>query len=194
MLKRVAICLLILPFILLIACAPDLTDPSIQAAVINSLTATSWTPTPITPSATPQPNTTRIVEILNEAMIGSDPLTETVVAKYSVIDAQVLMDAGTQQAITLRIHVDCEWVFSDACTPESTFVVLMNTISINEKVIERISNQIPTTIAKLEMLAFDQMIPTSILAVTWSDILAFAFGEINGNQLGSRIIRTTASP
>lgn len=194
MFKRVAICILILPFILLVACAPDLTDPNIQAAVIHSLTATSWTPTPITPSATPQPNTTKIVEILNEAMIGSDPLTETVVAKYSVIDAQVLMDSSNQQATTLRIHVDCEWIFSDSCTPESTFVVLMNTFSTNEKVMERVINQIPTTITTLEMLAFDQMIPTNILTIAWSDVLAFAFGEINGNQLGSRILRIASAP
>lgn len=194
MFKRVAICILILPSILLVACAPDLSDPNIQAAVIHSLTATVWTPTPITPSATPQPDTTKIVEILNEAMIGSDPLTETVVAKRSVIDAQVIMDATTQQATILRIHVDCEWIFSDSCTPESTFVVLMNTFSNNDKVMERVINQIPTTITTLEMFAFDQMIPTSILTVAWSDVLAFIFGEINGNQLGSRILRMTASP
>lgn len=190
MFKRVTICILIL----LVACAPDLTDPNIQAAVIYSLTATSWTPTPVTPSATPQPNTTKIVEILNEAMIGSAPLTETIVAKYSVIDSQVLMDASNQQATILRIHVDCEWIFSDSCTPESTFVVLMNIFSTNEKVLERVINQIPTTITTLEMLAFDQMIPTSILTVAWSDVLAFTFGDINGNQLGSRILRMTASP
>lgn len=194
MFKRVAIFILILPFILLVACAPDLADPNIQAAVIYSLTATAWTPTPITPSATPQPNTTNVVEILNEAMIGSDPLTETVVAKHSVIDAQVIMDVNNQQATILRIHVDCEWIFSDSCTPESTFVVLMNTFSTNEKVLERVINQIPTTITTLEMFAFDQMNPTSILTVAWSDVLAFTFGEINGNQLGSRILRITASP
>lgn len=188
MLKRV---IPILPFIVLVACAPDLTDPNIQAAVIHSLTATSWTPTPITPSATPQPNTTQIVEVLNEAMIGTDPLTETIVAKYSVIDTQVIIDATSQQATILRIHVDCEWVFSDACTPESTLVVLMNALS---KVIERVSNQIPTTITTLEMLAFDQMLATSTIAIGWNDVLAFAFGEINGNQLGSRILRMTSLP
>jgi hypothetical protein len=127
-------------------------------------------------------------------MIGSDPLTETVVAKYSVIDAQVIMDVTTQQATILRIHIDCEWIFSDSCTPESTFVVLMNTFSTNDKVMERVINQIPTTITTLEILAFDQMIPTNILTIAWSDVLAFTFGEINGNQLGSRILRITASP
>lgn len=191
MFKRVIICILILPFILLIACAPDLTDPNIQASVIHSLTATVWTPTPITPTATSQPNTTKIVEILNEAMIGADPLTETIVAKYSVIDTQVIMDATSQQATILRIYVDCEWVFSDACTPESTLVVLMKALS---KVIERVTNQIPTTITTLEMQAFDQMITTSAIAIGWSDVLAFAFGEINGNQLGSRILRTIGLP
>lgn len=191
MLKRV---IPILPIFLLLACAPDLTDPNIQAAVINSLTATSWTPTPITPSATPQPNTTNIVEILNDAIIGTDTLSETVVAKYSVIDAQVLMDSTTQQSTVLRISINCQWIFSDACTPESTFVVLMNTLSVNEKTLNRMINQIPTTITTLEVLAFEQMVQSNTITITWNDLLGFVNGEINGNQLGSRILRITASP
>lgn len=194
MFKRVAIGLLVLPLILLLACAPDLTDPNVQIAVIHSLTATAWTPTPITPSATPKPNTTQIVEILNEAMIGEDPLTETIVAKYSVIDVQAIIDTTTQQTSKLRIHVDCEWIFSDACTPEATFVVLMNTLSQNTKVLERVINQIPTTITTLEMLAFEKMVATNIITIGWEDVLAFTFGEINGNQLGSRILRMTTLP
>ena len=184
----------IFPILVLIACVPDVSDPNIQAAVINSLTATSWTPTPVTPSATPQPNTTDIVEILNNAMIGLDPLAETVLAKHSVIDAQVVMDHTMQQATILRILVDCEWIFSDTCTPESTFVVLMNTFSSNVKVIKRIIEQIPTTITTLEMIAFDQMSQTSTITIGWGDVVAFSFGDINGQQLGSRIFRTSATP
>jgi hypothetical protein len=184
----------ILPVLVLIACVPDVSDPNIQAAVINSLTATSWTPTPVTPSATSQPNTTEIVEILNSAMIGLDPLAETVLAKHSVIDAQVVMDHTMQQATILRIHVDCEWIFSDTCTPESTFVVLMNTFSSNVKVIKRIIEQIPTTITTMEMIAFDQMSQTNMITIGWGDVVAFSFGDINGQQLGSRIFRTSATP
>ena len=76
----------------------------------------------------------------------------------------------------------------------TTFLVLMNTFSFNEKVIERVLNQIPITIHTMEMLAFDQMIQTGTIIITWNDVLAYAWGDITGNQLGSRIFRTTASP
>ncbi|GJQ34649.1 MAG: hypothetical protein JETCAE01_06590 [Anaerolineaceae bacterium] len=97
-----------IPLFLLIACSPDVSDPQIQAAVINSLTATVWTPTPVTPSATPQPNTGKIVGILNNAIAGANPLGETIVAKYIVLDAQVILDSTTRQALPLQIHVDCD--------------------------------------------------------------------------------------
>ena len=183
-----------LPVLVFIACAPDITNPDVQAAVINSLTATSWTPTPVTPSATPEPNTARIVEILNEVIIGSDPLSETVVAKYSVIDAKVILDVTTQQASTLRIHVDCDWVYSDNCTPESTFVILMHAFSEHDKVIERIQNQIPASIQTLELVAFERMTQTASIFILWKDVWDFALGKINGNQLGSRMMRSVGMP
>ncbi|HRJ76372.1 MAG TPA: hypothetical protein PLX90_10250 [Anaerolineales bacterium] len=183
-----------LPVLVFIACAPDITNPDVQAAVINSLTATSWTPTPVTPSATPEPNTARIVEILNEVIIGSDPLSETVVAKYSVIDAKVILDVTTQQASTLRIHVDCDWVYSDNCTPESTFVILMHAFSEHDKVIERIQNQIPASIQTLELVAFERMTQTASIFILWKDVWDFSLGKINGNQLGSRMMRSVGMP
>ena len=135
MLKRL---LATLPIIVFVACAPDVTNPEVQKAVIQSLTATVWTPTPVTPTATLEPNTGRIVDVLNNAMLGSDPLAETIDAKFTVIDAQVLMDATTQQAAVLRVHVECEWVFADSCTPEQTFVALIRALTVNNKLVEKI--------------------------------------------------------
>lgn len=112
MLKRI---LPFLPLIFIIACVPDISDPNIQAAVINSLTATVWTPVPPSLTPTPEPNTSKIVEILNSIMVGSDPLLETVDAKFSVVDAQIFLNQATQEATTIRISVDCEWIFSDSC-------------------------------------------------------------------------------
>lgn len=178
----------------MIACSPNIADPQVQAAVINSLTATVWTPTPVTPSATPQPNTGKIVDILNGVIVGADPLGETILARYSVIDAQVLLDPSTQQALLLRIHVDCEWVYSDSCTPESTFVVLMYALTANNKIMGRIQEQIPSTIQTLEMVAFDRMVQTGVIHISWGDVWYFADGNINGNQLGSRMVRLAATP
>ena len=191
MLKRI---LPFLPFILIIACAPDISDPNIQLAVINSLTATMWTPVPPTFTPTPEPNTSKIVEVLNGVMVGTDPLQETIVAKFSVIDAQVILNGVTQEATVISIHVDCEWVFSDSCTPESTFVALMRAVSSNDKTIERISGQIPPTVHTFEVLSFDRMKLNGAITMAWSDVLDFSRGKINGNQLGSRIIHQAAIP
>jgi hypothetical protein len=126
--------------------------------------------------------------------VGTDSLVETIAAKYSVIDAQIVMDASTQQAAFLRLHVDCEWVYSDSCTPETTFVVLMKAFSVNEKVMEKVQDQIPPTIQTLEVIAFDRMAQTSIIHIAWKDVWDFTQGRINGNQLGSRIMRLAESP
>jgi hypothetical protein len=183
-----------LPVLLAIACAPDLSDPNLQSAVISSLTATMWTPVPPTLTPTPEPNTSRIVEILNNALVGTDPLLETIDAKFIVIDAQIVLNETTQEAATLRLSVDCEWVYSDSCTAESTFVKLMRAFSGNDKVIKYITTQTPTTIHSFEMLAFDRMKPAGVITINWKDLIDYSFGKINGNQLGSRIIRQAATP
>jgi hypothetical protein len=183
-----------LPMLVFVACTPDVSSPDIQNAVIQSLTATIWTPTPLTPTATSEPNTGRIVDILNNVMLGADPLGETIDAKFSVIDAQIILDDVTQQATTLRVHVECEWVFSDSCTPEQTFVVLMRAITINEKVLEKISPQIPPTVHTLQMVAFDRMVQTGMVVSSWDDVMDYVTGRISGNQLGSRITRLVIDP
>jgi hypothetical protein len=183
-----------LPLILVLACAPDISDPNIQSAVISSLTATMWTPVPPSVTPTPEPNTSKIVEILNNIMVGTDPLLETVDAKFSVIDTQVLLNETTQEATILRISVDCGWVYSDSCTPEATFVKLIRAFSVNEKVIQNIGNQVPATVHTVEVLAYDRMKPTGLIAITWNDLVDYSYGKINGNQLGSRIIRQAATP
>jgi hypothetical protein len=175
-------------------CAPDISDPNIQSAVIHSLTATMWTPVPPSLTPTPEPNTSKIVEILNNIMVGTDPLLETIDAKFSVIDTQILLNEITQEAVILRISVDCEWVYSDSCTPEATFVKLVKAFSVNEKVIQNIGAQVPTTVHTVEVLTYDRMKASGLIAITWGDLVDYSYGKINGNQLGSRIIRQAATP
>jgi hypothetical protein len=189
MLKRL---LPFVPMLVFVACVPDISSPEIQNAVIQSLTATMWTSTPATPTATPEPNTGRIVDILNNAMLGADPLGETIDAKFSVIDAQIILDEVTQQATILRIHVECEWVFSDSCTPEQTFVVLMH--ALTKKVLEKMSPQIPPTVHTLQVMAFDRMVQTGMVVSMWNDVMDYVTGKISGNQLGARITRLVTVP
>jgi len=191
MLRRLLPFLILLLLVLLVACMPDLSDPEIQHAVIQTLTATAWTPTP---SATPTPNTSGIVDILNNAVNGSDPLEETIDARFSVLDSQVLLNESTKQALTLQIDVDCEWVFSDGCTPEESFVVLMRAFRTNGKIFKKISDDVPPTILSLHVVTFDRMIRRGMLAASWDDVTEYVAGRINGNQFGSRTVRITASP
>jgi len=181
----------LVPLILLVACAPDISDPQIQHEVIQTLTATIWTPTP---SATPEPDTMGVVEILNNAMQGADPLEETIDARFIVLDAHVLSDHVTNQAVTLRISTDCEWVYTDGCTPEKTFVVLLRAFRVNDKVIRKICDDIPTTVNTLQVATFDRMAQKGMLVASWNDVVDYAIGRINGNQLGSRISRLTSTP
>ncbi|HUI87921.1 MAG TPA: hypothetical protein VLX61_04275 [Anaerolineales bacterium] len=184
----------LLPFsilILLIACSPDLSDPAIQHAVVQTLTATAWTPTPTT---TPEPNTSGVVDILNSVMIGSDPLEETIDARFSVLDSQVLFDPPTKQALTLQIDVDCEWVFSDGCTPEGSFVVLMRAFRANSKTFRKICDDIPSTIRSLHVITFDRMVRRGMLAASWDDVQEYVAGTINGTQFGSRTVQITSAP
>jgi hypothetical protein len=152
---------------------------------IHTLTATAWTPTV---TATPVPNTARLVEVLNANLVGVDPLSETVDAKYYVLDLQFVPDEKNN-LVTLRVDVECECVYSVCCTNERTFVQLMRALVANQKTIERVRGELPLTIRQLHVTAFDRMQPKGSIQVQWSDVLLYASGQINGNQLGSRIVR-----
>ena len=187
MLKRL---LPFLPLIFLIACVPtgEITN-SDQTAVVQTLTAKAWTPTPILPTATTEPNTGKIVEILNNAMTGVDPLADTIEARFSVVDAQIIYEPPTNLAGVLIIRIECEWVFTDNCAPETSFVALMHALTTNEKVFAKITDQIPSTIHTLQVVTLNHMTQKGMIIVPWADIVDYATGKINGSQLGSRITR-----
>lgn len=184
------------PIILLFACFPPTAgvDSAASTAVIQTITATMWTSTPATPSATPEPNLGKVVELLNNALLGSDPLAETIEAKYTVLDARIIPDGPANVAGILSIHVDCEWVYSDGCTPEKSFVILMHALTRNEKILWKIYDQIPATVHTLQMVSFDRMAQSGMVVTNWRDVMDYATGKINGNQLGSRITRFTSTP
>ena len=134
------------------------------------------------------------MDILNNALIGSDPLEETIDARFSVLNSLVLLDQTTKQALTLQIDIDCEWVFSDSCTPEGSFVVLIGAFRANDKIFKKICEDIPSTIRSLHVVTFDRMLRRGMLAASWDDVIEYVAGRINGNQLGSRTVRITSTP
>lgn len=153
-------------------------------AVIQTMTATMWTPTP---SPTPRPNTMTIINTLNGAIIDSDPLSETIAAKFSVLDVRFPIESASQQVLTMQIDVECEWVFANSCTPEVAFVHLMRGFLADEKVFPKVAAQVPATLNLVEVRTFNHMVPDGTVVVNWNDVLEFATHKINGNQLGARI-------
>ncbi len=169
------------------ACAqiPDTGISSRQVtAVIQSMTATMWTPTP---SPTPRPNTLMIINALNAVIIDSDPLAETIDAKFNVLDVRFPVDNGSGQIQTMQIDVECEWVFADSCTPQASFVHLMAGFVGDGKVISKILAQVPASVQSVEVTCFNQMVANGRIVANWTDVLDFATHKINGNQLGARI-------
>ncbi len=152
--------------------------------VIQSMTATMWTPTP---SPTPRPNTLTIVNALNSAMIDSDPLAETIAAKFNVLDVRFPVDGGTGQVLTMQIDVECEWIFSDSCTPEESFVHLMQGFVEDDKVMSKVAAQVPASVTLIQVTTFNHRIANGTIVASWQDVLDFAARRINGNQLGARI-------
>ena len=73
-------------------------------------------------------------------------------------------------------------------------VTLFKLFQNYEKVMKRIQDQIPSTVETLEVVAFDRMAQTGVIHISWGDVWDFAEGNINGNQLGSRMIRMAATP
>ena len=162
--------------------------PDMGTAVAFTQTATMWTPTPITPSPTSPPNQAIIVDALNGALRGADPLGEAIDAKFHVADVVFDANGNPPILITLRVHVECEWIIRSSCTTERAFVVFIHALEkdgVRKKVVE----QIPTTIEFVQIDAFDHMARIGSLAIRWQDVLAYTKGEITGDQLAARVIR-----
>ena len=177
-------------FIFINACGTNETStvPSdMGTAVALTQTATMWTPTPITPSPTSSPNQAIIVDALNSALRGGDPLGEAIDAKFHVADVGFDSNGNPPTLITLRIRVECEWVIKSSCTAERAFVVLMHAFE-NKDVRKKVVEQLPTTIELIQIEAFDHMAQIGSLAIRWQDVLAYTKGEINGDQLAGRVI------
>jgi hypothetical protein len=178
-----------LPMLVFVACTTDIPSPDIQTAVVASLTAKVWTPTPIIPTATPEPNTGRIVDILNGAMLGADPLAETIVAKFSVIDAKFTNSPPLYLIDILSIHVECESNYNLSCAPEEAFLALMHAFTATDKIIGKVSEQVPSTVLIVQVVTYNRMVQSGMILVNWKDVVDYAKGNINGCQLGSRITR-----
>ena len=187
MFKRVLPFLSILVFLAFGACSgvsENGLSPGAGTFVIQTLTATMWTPT-VTP--TPDPDTAEIVSLLNTNMSNADSVRDTVGAKFEVLDVHFPFDDVAHQILTMQIDVECEWIFTDSCTAEELFASLMHGFVADKKTIEKIKPQVPVTVKKVYVTTYNHRVRNGLIVVNWQDVVDFATGKITGNQLGARI-------
>ncbi|MBV6397290.1 MAG: hypothetical protein HFACDABA_02900 [Anaerolineales bacterium] len=170
-------------FLILSACiSADLSTAQMTSA-IQTLTATVLPPT-VTP--TPDPDESAIVLLLNSGLEkNADPLSQTVDARYQVIDASFPSDLSNN-ASTFVIEVRCECINGVCCTAERTFVVFVQAL---QTVAEKVARQIPLTVTNMQVSCRDHTAPLGAILVSWDDMADYLNGEINGFQLGGRTIK-----
>lgn len=184
--KRVLFVFPIVLFILLNACAGDVTviAPPVGTAVAETQTASIWTPT-ISP--TPDPNESKIVEWLNAELSNADSLEQTIDARYQVVD--VSFPAINGLASVIRVDVRCECAMNgQCCMPERMFVV---TIGSFKKRADKILEQVPGTVNELKVVCYDHVTQVGVMSASWMDVKSYFLEQLNGYQLGSRVYRSS---
>jgi hypothetical protein len=165
------------------ACGTDLTPAQLTMAV-QTLTAAAYTPTA---TSTPDPDESAIVMLLNRGLAETtDPLSQTIDARYQVVDASFSVDANGSPA-TFRIDVRCECASATSCcTLERTFVAITAAMKVG---VEKIAKQVPDTVTSLQVVCFDHASQTGLMIASWNDMVAYFTGMINGFQLGARVVK-----
>jgi hypothetical protein len=169
--------------ICLAACGSSLTPDQLSMAV-QTLTAVSYTPTP---SATPDPDESAIVILLNRGLVETgDPLSQTIEARYQVLEAGFPADSDGSLS-TFQVDVRCECAGTSACcTAERMFIVLTSAMRAE---MQRIIRQVPKTVASLRVDCHDHATRIGMIMVAWQDMLGYLRGTVNGFQLGARIVK-----
>lgn len=182
--------LLALPFVILLllnACGNypiGGISPSDGTGVAHTQTATVWT---ITPSPTPVPNQAKIVEWLNAELSSTDhALEQTLDAKYQVLDVIFPLEAnGTSTTMLITVRCDCA-TYGQCCNSERMFVVIIDSMQAKK---DKIIEQVPATVGAMKVICYDHMNQFATMSASWSDVKNYLQSQINGYQLGSRVVR-----
>jgi hypothetical protein len=112
------------------------------------------------------------------------------VARFDVLDVHFPVDEVSHQMLAMQIDVECDWIFTDSCTAEETFASLMHGFIANDKAIDKIRAQVPSTVKNVYVTTYNHMVRNGLIIVGWRDVVDFATHKITGNQLGARINRS----
>jgi hypothetical protein len=183
--KRLLLTVPFLVLFLLNACGNNPVDisPSEGTAVAQTQTATMWTPT-ISP--TPVPDQAKIVEWLDAELLNTDSLEQTLDAKYQVVDVSFPNGSNGLAAI-MRVDIRCECAtYGQCCYPERMFIAAIQSMKKRE---DKIIEQVPVTVSWMKVVCYDHMTQFAVVSASWSDIKGYLTDQINGYQLGSRVVR-----
>lgn len=161
---------------------------SMSTAVVESLTATMWSPTP---TETPDPPENKIVEWLNTELSKvdqpEDELEKTLDAHYLVTGVSFPFAPGSSAQI-FRVDLRCECSSSsNCCVPERMFVVLMKAMKGNDK----IAKNVPSNVGIIKVLCFDHTVQNFVIGADWTKVKGYLDDNISGYELGAQVYRTT---
>jgi len=160
--------------------------PNMSTAVIWTLTATMWTPTP---TQTFNPNIPMMVNWLNADLSTANPLEWTLDAEYYVTNV-TFPNVPNSSALVFRVDVHCECVNgSKCCIPERTFVVMMGSMKRNANTLMA---QVPGGLHEVMVVCFEHKTQMGAVSASWQDVRDYLLGFLTGYQLGPRVIRTVA--
>jgi hypothetical protein len=174
-------------FLLLNACASGTVQASSDMWALFGLTqtATMWTPTL---SPTPNYYIPTMIGWLNiDLSATSDPLEQTLDAKYLVTDAS-FSHILNSQSWTFRLDVQCECAANaNCCIPERMFVVLANSLRRNQSTI---LEHVPVGLSDMIVVCHDHETPVGAMYALWPDVQGYLQGYVSGYQLGVLVILT----
>ena len=182
--KRLLPSIPILSLVLLNACG-DLNPPttvsgSIYTSLVQSMTATMWTPTP---TPTFNPNIPTMVNWMNADLFAANALEWTIDAKYQVADVRFPYKTENSTFV-FRVDVHCECINgAECCIPERTFVAVIGSMKRNANTI---LTEVPGGISQLLVVSFKKKAPIGAMSASWQDVTEYLLGHLTGYQLGER--------
>ena len=186
--------LVVIPILLLIlnSCGnfePTGVPASMSTAVIESLTATMWSPTP---TETPDPPENKIVEWLNAELVKVDQpeeqLEQTLDARYLVTGVRFESIQGSSaQVFWVNFRCECP-TNTNCCFPERMFVVLIKAMKESK---DKVINKVPSNVGTIKVVCFDHTTQNSVVWADWGTVKGYLNGNISAYELGAQVYRTT---
>jgi hypothetical protein len=180
-------------FLFFVNSCADLGVPQLRDAVVA--TAIQETQRAATraaaPTPTPNPNIPYIVNWLNGDLSTVSPLGRAMDAEYHVMNVS-FPSAENGLGLIFRVDVGCICINGeDCCIPERTFVLILEAMYRNRSTALA---QVPTGLSEVMVVCGNRQTKAQIGAITvsWQNVDAFLRDQINGDQLGVRVTRTTA--